>query len=148
MSNPPPKKPRDLLHITSSPTDPLRVTLATSPQDSTLQSTTETTITLLTTLFSSTRVHKDRFIYALAGCLFTPTSPTPFGGSKTKPGYISFHGQTPAHLLHYILKNAYKVHYTIRQSKSLKLVVSSVNRVLDLHMAGRKDELDELMLKG
>ncbi|ORY50985.1 hypothetical protein BCR33DRAFT_500032 [Rhizoclosmatium globosum] len=143
-----PKKPRDLLWIEISPTEQSRVILATSPSDATNQTLTQSTLTLLTTLFSSTSVHKDRFIYALAGCLFSSESPTPFGGSRTKPGFTTFHGETPSQLLHYIVREAYRVQWTIRQLKALILVTASVNRIMELHFGGFKDEIDELMLKG
>ncbi|KAJ3071319.1 hypothetical protein HDU99_002456 [Rhizoclosmatium hyalinum] len=145
---PPPKKPRVLLQIDSSPTDPNKVVLTTSPPNTLNQTLVTSTLNLLSTLFSRTRVHKDRFIYALAGFLFDSSSPTPFGGPKTKPGYTFFTGDSPALLLEFIVKEIYRVQWSIKQTKALKLVVECVNRVLELHFEGEKDVVDELVLKG
>ncbi|KAI9342839.1 hypothetical protein BDR26DRAFT_858853 [Obelidium mucronatum] len=98
--------------------------------------------------FGQTKVHPDRIIYAIAGTLFYPWSPLPFGGPKTCPGYTSFDGSDAMELLKYILTESFQVHWQCKGRESLDFVVGCINEVLTLHYQGDKEELDERMLKG
>ncbi|KAJ3061480.1 DNA-directed DNA polymerase alpha catalytic subunit pol1, partial [Podochytrium sp. JEL0797] len=90
---------------------------------------------------------RDSF-YALAGYLFDPRSPVPFGGSKSNPGYLAFCGSSTDQLLQFILVEAYHTYWETHSKKALKLVCSAVNKVLRMHHQGMKDEMDEYLLKG
>ncbi|ORY40826.1 hypothetical protein BCR33DRAFT_359345 [Rhizoclosmatium globosum] len=142
------KTSKERLYLTPSTTTPNRIALTPCPPSIPKVTAIQESVESLLTVFSSTRVHRDRLIYALAGCLFCPQSPPPFGGSKTKPGYISFDGESAYELLHYIVAESLGIQWKLKQTKAVKLVGASVNRVLGLHYAGIKDEVDELMLKG
>ncbi|KAI9346892.1 hypothetical protein BDR26DRAFT_855314 [Obelidium mucronatum] len=109
------------------------------------------TTCVIHSLFSSTKAHPDRLIYALAGTLFYPTSPKPFGGKKrTKPGYITYQGKSAQDLLLYIVKQLLSACYKGRDPdlESITFVMKAINEVLGLQEAKAKDELDERMLKG
>ncbi|KAI9351419.1 hypothetical protein BDR26DRAFT_891053 [Obelidium mucronatum] len=107
------------------------------------------TINLIMTLFQETKVHHPaRLIYALAGRLFHPSSPIPFGGTRSSPGYLAFKGETPESLLRFIVSEAYRVSWMILNRVVLDFVVLHINHVLELHYRGVKDELDEWMMKG
>ncbi|KAJ3075730.1 hypothetical protein HDU98_007122 [Podochytrium sp. JEL0797] len=134
--------------ISTSPNDSRKVALLlcppTVPQHCILAQTTA----LVNSLFSNTKAKPSRFIYALAGYLFDPRAPVPFGGSKSNPGYLAFCGSSTEQLLQFILVEAYHTYWKTHSSKALKLVCSAGNKVLDLHHKGMKDEMDEYLLKG
>ncbi|KAI8622088.1 hypothetical protein BC830DRAFT_871588 [Chytriomyces sp. MP71] len=98
--------------------------------------------------FANTKVHCERLIYCLAGTIFYPWSPLPFGGPKTAPGYASFSGVNAMDVLHYILTESFFVHWHFKGRGCLDFVAASINEVLALQYRGNKDELDERMLKG
>ncbi|KAJ3281319.1 hypothetical protein HDU79_010853 [Rhizoclosmatium sp. JEL0117] len=105
-------------------------------------------ISTLKSVFGGTCVNKDRLVYALAGLLFTASSPPPFGGSKMNPGYSRFTGSDPDALLHFIVNEAYTTYCSVNNILPVKLVVNTANHILSLHFSGEKDTIDELMLKG
>ncbi|KAI9346195.1 hypothetical protein BDR26DRAFT_1005356 [Obelidium mucronatum] len=107
------------------------------------------TITLIMTLFQQTKVHHPaRLIYALAGRLFHPSSPIPFGGTRSSPGYLAFKGETAESLLRFIISETYRVSWMILNCVVFDFLVSHVNYIMDLQYRGVKDELDEWMMKG
>ncbi|KAJ3114166.1 hypothetical protein HK100_001738, partial [Physocladia obscura] len=94
-------------------------------------------------------VHSDRLIYCLAGILFCASSPHPFGGSKSRPGYTSYSGTTIRTLLDFIVSSSYEAYWSCRGRHSIDAIINGVNRVLDLHDGGKNKRLtDELVLKG
>ncbi|KAJ3075726.1 hypothetical protein HDU98_007118 [Podochytrium sp. JEL0797] len=99
-------------------------------------------------LFASTQVHRDRLVYALAGKVFTPQSPRPFGGARSKPGYTAFNGLTPQALLQYIVTETYRVYTQTMAKGLLAFLARSVADVMEMQWAGMKDEIDECLLKG
>ncbi|KAI9328799.1 hypothetical protein BDR26DRAFT_41528 [Obelidium mucronatum] len=100
------------------------------------------------TCFKNTQCHPHRFIYCLAGRLFFSAAPLPFGGPRKTPGYAAFEGEDPDQLLSFIIEAAFKVYWNARGRAGLEIIVETVNLILDWHKQRRKDELDELMLKG
>ncbi|KAJ3290312.1 hypothetical protein HDU79_003375 [Rhizoclosmatium sp. JEL0117] len=105
-------------------------------------------ISTVATLLSSTRVHQDRLIYALAGLLFSNPTILPFGGSKSRPGYLSFNGTTTSHLLTYMVTEPFNTYWSLKGREGLDFLVVSVNAVLRMQRGNRKDELDEAVMKG
>ncbi|KAI8608080.1 hypothetical protein BC830DRAFT_1174725 [Chytriomyces sp. MP71] len=105
-------------------------------------------IATLYSIFSNTRVHPDRLIYALAGSIFKPESPHPFGGSRLSPGYAKFVGSSCRSLLQFIVAGAYDCCERYRDRKVMDLICKNINRVLAMHYQGMKDALDERVLKG
>ncbi|TPX73172.1 hypothetical protein CcCBS67573_g05561 [Chytriomyces confervae] len=106
-------------------------------------------IRLVSRCFAMTRVHPHRLVYCLAGMLFSPMAPFPFGGSKVAPGFAHFTGETTSHLLHFIVNGAYSAHWLKRGMDALILLVNTVNTIIDMQrVSASKDELDEWMLKG
>ncbi|KAJ3013492.1 UNVERIFIED_CONTAM: hypothetical protein HDU68_000650, partial [Siphonaria sp. JEL0065] len=134
--------------ITKSTKTLNRIGLLPSPADLSQQHLIQHSLSTLYTLFKSTRVHPDRFIYALAGTLFDWRSPQPFGGSKMKPGFLNYTGTNTTDLLHFIITEAYMAYWNNMNVKGIKFVVVSINQILDLHHHGVKDTTDELLLKG
>ncbi|KAJ3021749.1 UNVERIFIED_CONTAM: hypothetical protein HDU68_009487 [Siphonaria sp. JEL0065] len=98
--------------------------------------------------FQKTKYHPHRFIYCVAGRLFFAAAPLPFGGPRISPGFADFEGKDAEELLAFIISGAYKVYWNLRGRSALEAVVESVNNILDWHMRGMKDDLDELCLKG
>ncbi|KAI8611544.1 hypothetical protein BC830DRAFT_1140758 [Chytriomyces sp. MP71] len=105
-------------------------------------------ISTIMSIFSNTRAHPDRFIYALAGTIFKPESPFPFGGPRLSPGYTKFEGDNCQSLLHFIVAGTYDCYHRYRDRKVMDLVCASIGRVLAMHYQGMKDALDERVLKG
>ncbi|KAJ3253684.1 hypothetical protein HDU77_004440, partial [Chytriomyces hyalinus] len=99
-------------------------------------------------LFSHCKVSENRLIYITAGLMFTPAAPTPFGGSKTRPGYTEYIGTTVASLLLYLVESSFKRYWTCRGREALDFLVCCANKARQLHFAGDADVLNELMLKG
>ncbi|ORY53230.1 hypothetical protein BCR33DRAFT_732982 [Rhizoclosmatium globosum] len=86
-------------------------------------------------LFSSAlprNTHPDRPIYALAGKLFHPGAPAPFGGKKSKPGYTSFTGSAASELLEYIVGEAFAVYRTGKGKEALEAVRNACNDIIAL----------------
>ncbi|KAI8607344.1 hypothetical protein BC830DRAFT_151895 [Chytriomyces sp. MP71] len=106
------------------------------------------TIHALHTLFSALPGHPQRYTYALAGLLFSPKSPSPFGGPRKAPGYVAFRGPDCAALLQYIIGSTYKVYHITRDARLLEHVCKCVNNVVALQECGFKDLLDEHVLQG
>ncbi|KAJ3142573.1 hypothetical protein HK100_000949 [Physocladia obscura] len=100
--------------------------------------------------FAVINTHLDRLIYCLAGILFKPTSPEPFGGPKSFPGYWLYEGTTTSALIEFIVNSAYRTYWGWKGRFGLDAVVSAVNRVLELHNeTGRfKSLADEYVLRG
>ncbi|KAI8609097.1 hypothetical protein BC830DRAFT_1208195 [Chytriomyces sp. MP71] len=119
-----------------------------SPQPATVADPIADTTSTLQDIFSSLPGHPHRFAYALAGLLFAPKSPAPFGGARMTPGYVSFTGPDAAALLPYIVQRTYASYATARERRVLDFVCRAVNRVLALHAAGLKDQLDERVMQG
>ncbi|KAI8614833.1 hypothetical protein BC830DRAFT_1169077 [Chytriomyces sp. MP71] len=90
----------------------------------------------------------NRFIYALAGLLFTADSPHPFGGPKRRPGWALFCGKSPQDLLTYIIDEAFRVHWECRGNDAIRIVAVCANEAVELHDRRNKDVTDELVLKG
>ncbi|KAI8607078.1 hypothetical protein BC830DRAFT_1159569 [Chytriomyces sp. MP71] len=105
------------------------------------------TIKALHNLFANLPGNPHRYIYALAGLLFTPKSPPPFGGPRTTPGYVAFRGPNCAALLHYIVTGAY-ARGGGGDTRVLSCICRCVNRVVSTHERGCKDLLDECVLQG
>ncbi|KAJ3121747.1 hypothetical protein HK100_012244, partial [Physocladia obscura] len=100
-------------------------------------------------------VHHDRLVYCIAGMLFAHTSPDPFGGTKSKPGYANFDGESVASLLRFIVSAAYFSYWGLKGREGLESVVYCVNRVVMLHSittsvleVDNKYVTDELLLNG
>ncbi|ORY41195.1 hypothetical protein BCR33DRAFT_825963 [Rhizoclosmatium globosum] len=104
----------------------------------------ETTLAALDALL----LDSDRLLFAATGKLFSPSSPLPFGGPRTKPGYVNYRGSTTQDLKRYIVSEMYRLYSITRCRKLLKYVATCFHCVLDYQQDGRKDDLDELMLKG
>ncbi|TPX57435.1 hypothetical protein CcCBS67573_g09251 [Chytriomyces confervae] len=98
--------------------------------------------------FSNSKVPPSRLIYITAGLAFEPTSPKPFGGPKTHPGYVEYDGKTVASLLEYLVESSFKRYWACRGREALDFVAGCVNRARKLHYAGNADILNELLLKG
>ncbi|KAI9346183.1 hypothetical protein BDR26DRAFT_855987, partial [Obelidium mucronatum] len=64
------------------------------------------------------------------------------------PGFLKYQGTTAAEVLQFIITESYTAYWNEMNVKGIKFVVTSVNRTMDLHYRGMKDEIDELMLKG
>ncbi|KAJ3079854.1 hypothetical protein HK100_010298, partial [Physocladia obscura] len=101
------------------------------------------------------RVHHDRLVYCIAGMLFAHTSPGPFGGTKSNPGYVNFDGKSVASLLRFIVSAAYLSYWGLKGREGLESVVHCVNRVVMLHSittavleVDNKYLTDELLLNG
>ncbi|KAI9328790.1 hypothetical protein BDR26DRAFT_923262 [Obelidium mucronatum] len=77
-----------------------------------------------------------RLIYAVAGILFLPESPHPWGGSRTKPGYSECQAKTAQELLLYLLTGAYKSYWGCRGSKVLEVLGEACNVVVGLETGG------------
>ncbi|KAI8611724.1 hypothetical protein BC830DRAFT_1140060 [Chytriomyces sp. MP71] len=105
-------------------------------------------IATIKSIFSNTLVHPDRLIYALAGTLFKPESPFPFGGPRLSPGYTKFSGRTGQSLLHFIVAGADECYNKYRDPQAMELVSNSIGRLMSMHYQGMKDALDERVLKG
>ncbi|ORY53281.1 hypothetical protein BCR33DRAFT_733019 [Rhizoclosmatium globosum] len=71
---------------------------ATSPQDCFQKSHTS-----LSTSLSATKAPLDRLTLAVAGLLFKPTSPPPYGGTKKAPGFLKFKGSSASDLLRFMV---------------------------------------------
>ncbi|KAI8830394.1 hypothetical protein BJ741DRAFT_581430 [Chytriomyces cf. hyalinus JEL632] len=99
-------------------------------------------------LFSHCKVSRSRLIYITAGLMFTPASPMPFGGPKTRPGYTEYIGTTVVSLLLYLVESSFKRYWTCRGREALDFLVGCANKARNLHFAGDADVLNELMLKG
>ncbi|KAI9327377.1 hypothetical protein BDR26DRAFT_875524 [Obelidium mucronatum] len=94
-------------------------------------------------------VHQDRLYYTLAGLLFHSWAPLPFGGSKTKPGYVCFTGETTRDLLDFIVTESVVMYWNLKGRDAIDFVAKNVNEVVKLYyQEGKKDYLDELCLKG
>ncbi|KAI9346193.1 hypothetical protein BDR26DRAFT_856013 [Obelidium mucronatum] len=106
------------------------------------------TIQAVLALFQATKAHPDRLVYALAGKLFHPTSPIPFGGTRSAPGYILYKGTTTDSLITFIITETYRMTWIIMNRIVLDFVSGQINAVLEMQCWGSKDELDELMMKG
>ncbi|KAJ3122434.1 hypothetical protein HK100_011995 [Physocladia obscura] len=100
--------------------------------------------------FQASRVHPDRLIYCLAGILFIYSSPNPFGGPKSNPGYWVYEGTTAADLINFIISSAYKTYFGWKGRFGLDAVVLNANYVLGLHNETGSDKrlADELVLRG
>ncbi|KAJ3229021.1 hypothetical protein HDU81_005705 [Chytriomyces hyalinus] len=106
-------------------------------------------ILALLTSFSQAQVaNLDRLIYSLAGTMFYPWSPVPFGGTRSNPGFARYTGRTPAALLAFIVSESLDVYQKYEYKDALQYLVTAANQVLALQERGAKDEMDELMLKG
>ncbi|KAI8830663.1 hypothetical protein BJ741DRAFT_619511 [Chytriomyces cf. hyalinus JEL632] len=106
-------------------------------------------ISAVRTSFShSTCINPDRLVYSLAGKMFYPWSPLPFGGTRTSPGFVRYQGTTAASLLEFIVAEALEVYHKYVYRDALDFLTASANEVLALQEAGAKDEVDELVLKG
>ncbi|KAJ3124129.1 hypothetical protein HK100_011353 [Physocladia obscura] len=107
-------------------------------------------VTKVLQCFKASSVHPDRLIYCLTGILFSCSSPDPFGGPKSNPGYWVYEGTTAADLINFIINSAYKTYLGWKGRFGLDAVVLNANRVLDLHNeAGINKKLaDELVLRG
>ncbi|KAI9346194.1 hypothetical protein BDR26DRAFT_916626 [Obelidium mucronatum] len=99
-------------------------------------------------LFRSTKAPPNRLIYALAGRIFHPSSPIPFGGARSAPGYLAFTGSNAESLAAFIISETYRITLVIRNRIVMDFVSLHINAVLELQVRGCKDELDEWMLKG
>ncbi|KAJ3012119.1 UNVERIFIED_CONTAM: hypothetical protein HDU68_001362, partial [Siphonaria sp. JEL0065] len=118
-------------------------------QQITLQEAIQKSCDNIHSLFASTKVNPDRLTYALAGTLFYPWSPKPFGGKKRmKPGFISYQGETAQSLLFYIVSQLLSSTHKRKDLDSILFVVRAINELLELQELGQKDELDERLLKG
>ncbi|KAJ3062931.1 hypothetical protein HDU98_001247 [Podochytrium sp. JEL0797] len=106
------------------------------------------TITSISTLFGCTRAHPERLIYGLAGTVFTPNAPPPWGGPRMRPGYVNYSGHSANDLLEYIVTGAYNMYWFSKDKRVLEFVSTSVNKVLAMQYRGRKDPLDERLLQG
>ncbi|KAJ3070456.1 hypothetical protein HDU99_002671, partial [Rhizoclosmatium hyalinum] len=116
---------------------------ATSPQDCFQKSHTS-----LSTSLSATKAPLDRLTLAVAGLLFKPTSPAPYGGTKKAPGFLKFKGTSASDLLRFMVSEAVAHYWKFGDKKALGSLVKAANRVLGMQYLGRKDLLDETMLKG
>ncbi|KAJ3070682.1 hypothetical protein HDU98_006306 [Podochytrium sp. JEL0797] len=96
--------------------------------------------------FQRSGIHPDRLLYVVAGILFEPNSPLPFGGSKTNPGYARFNGPTTHNLLTYIISSS----ISTRSLVVMETVARAINSAVEMHAEGalHKEVLDELMMKG
>ncbi|KAJ3026459.1 UNVERIFIED_CONTAM: hypothetical protein HDU68_005634 [Siphonaria sp. JEL0065] len=65
-----------------------------------------------------------------------------------KPGFLNYTGATTTDLFEYIISETYKSYWENMNVKGIKFLTTSVNRIMDLHLSGMKDEVDELLLKG
>ncbi|KAI8622082.1 hypothetical protein BC830DRAFT_1090708 [Chytriomyces sp. MP71] len=99
-------------------------------------------------LGSIDETHRDRQIYALAGVLFCATKPLPFGGSKSKPGYAKYKGKGATTLLQFIISEAFSAAWAFKGRDAIDAVVRAANSVVEVHCAGHKDTIDELLLRG
>ncbi|KAJ3203979.1 hypothetical protein HDU67_009845 [Dinochytrium kinnereticum] len=102
----------------------------------------------------SQKIHRDRFIYALAGKVFTINAPHPIGG-KRRPGFFAFKGQNPIEAVEWIVEQAVLLPVRGRGRRRaippggvLKYVAEAVTRIGVCHRDGIKDELDDAVLKG
>ncbi|KAI8830670.1 hypothetical protein BJ741DRAFT_353594 [Chytriomyces cf. hyalinus JEL632] len=105
-------------------------------------------LALLTSFSQASVANPDRLIYSLAGKMFYPWSPVPFGGTRTNPGFARYEGRTPAALLKFIVSESLEVYQKYEYREALQFLISAANQVLALQESGAKDEMDELMLKG
>ncbi|KAJ3282159.1 hypothetical protein HDU79_010146 [Rhizoclosmatium sp. JEL0117] len=82
--------------------------------------------------------------------MFHASSPLPYGGPKQTPGYSEFLNSDNSNnqLLDFLVTAAFKAYWKFRGPVALNFLADSVNRVLGLQVAGAKDTLDELLLKG
>ncbi|ORY50366.1 hypothetical protein BCR33DRAFT_713188, partial [Rhizoclosmatium globosum] len=82
--------------------------------------------------------------------MFHASSPLPYGGPKQTPGYSEFLNSDNSNnqLLDFLVTAAFKAYWKFRGPVALNFLADSVNRVLGLQVAGAKDALDELLLKG
>ncbi|KAJ3231304.1 hypothetical protein HDU81_003867, partial [Chytriomyces hyalinus] len=119
-------------------------TSPTYPQESIIRD----SCTAILHLFSQSRVSPHRLVYISAGSMFQPQSPLPYGGSKTKPGYIEYTGNDVDSLLWFMVSSAFKWYWGCRGRTGIDFLTHSVNHTVALHDKGDKDFLDELLLKG
>ncbi|KAI8607719.1 hypothetical protein BC830DRAFT_1157970 [Chytriomyces sp. MP71] len=133
--------------LAKHPTEPK---LVLNPCDRSLSSQTiiRATIADIRQVLATLSIHSDRIIYALAGLIFTPKSPTPYGGPKLKPGYVLYKGNTPSSLLSWIVTQAYNQYWTTLDPAILPFLVQSFQRVVELVTRGERDSINEVMMKG
>ncbi|KAI8846767.1 hypothetical protein BC829DRAFT_418905 [Chytridium lagenaria] len=97
-------------------------------------------------------------MYALAGKVFSITSPPPFSGSKRHPGYLDFNGPSASDIIKWIVEKIFdrleqgSINSSERKSKRtkkevdvLEFVVKSFNEVVK---ETGKDWMDDLVLRG
>lgn len=96
----------------------------------------------------SPKAHTSRIIYAIAGRLFHPLGPSPFGGKKSSPGYIRFDGKTAMDLLSYIISSVTEEADLRNNRESIDTFVREFNEVARMHSIGEKDWIDEYVMRG
>lgn len=99
-------------------------------------------------VFSRTKVNPARLVYALAGTLFFPWRPLPFGGPPSRPGYVRYTGCTARDLLEWIVAESFDTWRKLNSTDALQVIVANANELLRMQFRGEKDELDEWMMKG
>ncbi|KAJ3214813.1 hypothetical protein HDU81_001564, partial [Chytriomyces hyalinus] len=98
--------------------------------------------------FNTAHVSPNRLIYITAGLIFKPSSPLPFGGHKSRPGYLDYNGTTVESLLAYILSGCFKRYWSYRGREAVDFVTENLNKAMTLHFEQDRDFLNELMLVG
>ncbi|KAI8841976.1 hypothetical protein BJ741DRAFT_593798 [Chytriomyces cf. hyalinus JEL632] len=98
--------------------------------------------------FDTAHVSPNRLIYITAGLIFKPSSPLPFGGHKSRPGYLDYAGATVESLLEYILTASFKRYWSYRGREAIDFVTENLNEAMKLHIEQDRDLLNELMLVG
>ncbi|TPX74045.1 hypothetical protein CcCBS67573_g04703 [Chytriomyces confervae] len=98
--------------------------------------------------FNTAHVSPNRLIYITAGLIFKPSSPLPFGGHKSRPGYLDYTGTTVESLLEYILSASFKRYWSYRGREAIDFVTENLNDAMKLHIEQDRDLLNELMLVG
>ncbi|ORY25381.1 hypothetical protein BCR33DRAFT_727023 [Rhizoclosmatium globosum] len=138
------------VQLIAHPTFKLRCVITADAPPLNLDRRSAESIAHIDSIFSATKASRERLVYALAGLCFAASAPLPFGGGrKTAPGFASFTGRSPSALLDWIIKGTYRTHWDLKNKVAIKFVCEQINRVVVLQtLGGRKDELDELMLKG
>ncbi|KAJ3191825.1 hypothetical protein HDU67_005700, partial [Dinochytrium kinnereticum] len=104
--------------------------------------------------FQITGSNPDRLTYALAGLVFSTTSPLPYGGKK-KPGFFAFQGATAGDVLDWILQKAVEPPKRGRGKRgilpaggALKYIADQVNDLLQWQRSSGKDIIDDAVLRG
>ncbi|KAJ3401667.1 hypothetical protein CcCBS67573_g00936 [Chytriomyces confervae] len=106
---------------------------------------------VLKRVFASNKsISYERLAYATAGVLFRASSPFPFGGSRTKPGFVQFEGRDAQAVLRFIVRQSLETAWRYKGNGAVDSVAGAANCVVALQASGRdgKDKLDDLVMKG